>query len=87
MTFDAPCSPLGSLESAGGGSGLGDFARTDAAGADTHPLWGLSDNYPDPLKVWIPPPVCPVIGVADPVAVHWALFTYFTTCHEADLLK
>ena len=87
MTFDAPCSPLGSLDSAGEGSGFGDFARTDAAGAHTHPLWSLADNHPYPLKVRIPSPVCPVIGVADSVAIHWALFTYFTTCHEADLLK
>lgn len=71
----------------GGRSGLCDFARTDTVGADAHPLWGLSDNHPYPLKIWIPSPMRPVVGVADSIAVHRAFFANFTTCHEADLLR
>ena len=86
MTFDAPCGPLGSSESGGGGSGFRYFTRTDTAGAHAHALRSLSDDNPYPLKIWIPAPAGPVIGVADSVAVQRALIAYFTTCHEADLL-
>ncbi len=68
-------------------SGFGHSTGTDAPGAHSHALVGLSIEHTDTLKVGVPAAVRPVIGVADPVAVHWALLTYFTTCHEADLLK
>jgi len=87
MTFDAPCGPLGSSESAGRGSGFRDFTRTNTTRAHAHALRRLSHNDSHLLKVWIPAPFGPVIGVADSVAVHRALLTYFATCHEADLLS
>src|SRR5438477_12417593 len=76
---------LGSLDFRGV-SGFCNLAGPDAAGANAHSLWCLADHDAHSLKVWVPTPVCPVVGVADSVAIHRAFFADFTTCHEADLL-
>lgn len=49
---------------------------------------GLADNYPNLLKIRIPPSPRQVVGMADPITVDRAFITYVAAlCHEGDLLE
>jgi hypothetical protein len=68
------------------GSGFGNTPGTDAAGANPDGLVGFPEHDANALKIRIPPPLCQVVGMTDPVPVHRTLITNFTTRHEGNLL-
>ena len=58
--------------------GFDDTARTYTPGANPHPFDPTVNNHPDFLKIWIPHLFGFIMGVADVIAHHGALSTYFT---------
>jgi len=66
-------------------SGFGHSTGTDAPGAHSHALVGLSINHADALEVGVPAPPSQVMGVANPVAIDRAFVTDFASRHEGNL--
>src|SRR4051794_22603820 len=63
-------------------SGLRDTTRANATGTDSHAFRRRSHHDAHPLQIWIPAPLCQIMGVADAMPVNWALIANLTTCHE-----
>ena len=66
-------------------SGFRDSAGADTAGANSDGLVGLSNNHADPLKVRIPSSVRQIVGMTDPMTIHWTFITNFAARHEGSL--
>jgi hypothetical protein len=65
-------------------SGFGDFASFDTLRADSDVANCPGNDGTDPLQVWIESPLCPVIGVTDPVPRQCSFAADVTTiCHDS----
>jgi hypothetical protein len=69
------------------GSGFGDAARPDAAGANSHPLVGFAIEYPHALKVRVPAAFGQIVSVTHPVTINRAFIADFTALRHSQNLQ
>ena len=69
---------LGLGRAGAGGQSPNRKPTAQATGANVHTLCAAVNHYANPLHIGVPKAVALPVGVADLMAVHSALFAYFT---------